>query len=74
MKNIIHNFIHEKSEKMMLFRTVFETGLSWVVVNTVKIVALTNLDPAVQTLMVSFFTVIFTAVINWYRKATAEDV
>jgi len=73
MKNLFHKFIHDKSESMMLVRTVFEVGFGWIEMNLVQIIAMTNLDPQVQAMLVSLFTVLNTAVINWYRKVTQES-
>ena len=70
-------FLHSGSTSARLVRTLVEVALSWLIANIGDIFNLFRLDGSVKALVVSAFTVIFTALLGFIsdnkQKIEGED-
>lgn len=68
-------FLHSGSTGARLVRTLVEVVLAWVIANIGDIFNLFEIDGTVKTLVVSAFTVLFTALLGFIsdNKRPEED-
>ena len=66
--------INDRSDLAMILRTVFEAAFSYITVHLPEILGLFQLSNEAKTLLVGFFTVVYTAVISKVRESRAKKV
>lgn len=71
-KEAIDWLIHDRSDLAMILRTMIEAAASYLTVHLPEILGLFQLSNEAKTLLVGFFTVVYTAVISKIREAKKE--
>ena len=66
-------FLHSGSTGARLVRTLVEVVLAWVIANIGDIFNLFEIDGSVKTLIVSAFTVVFTAALGFISDNKLKD-
>ena len=72
LKEAINWLINDRSDLAMLLRTMLEAAFSYITVHLPEILGLFQLSNETKTLLVGFFTVVYTAVISKVREAKAK--